>query len=463
MIIVPPPFPNLTPFIPELIVLSVAMVLLLLEIWVKNRVFIAGICILTGFAVIYCLNMSIGITFNGMFINDIYSVLFKIIFMVCLILTVLISLNYIDREKPIRGEYYSLLLFATAGMMLMASAKDLMVLYLGLELMALSTYILAGIKTLNIKSNEAAIKYFMLGAFSSAFLLFGISMLYGLTATTDIYLIAERLKDTERSLPLILSMIMIVVAFSFKIAAAPFHMWSPDVYEGAPTSVTAFLSVGPKAAGFAVIGRVFYIAFEGIQPDWTTAFIIISVITMAIGNIVALAQTNIKRMLAYSSIAHAGYILIGIVTSTYESLQAVINYLMIYTFMNIGAFAIVILLDKGEEIQDYNGLSKHRPLVAAIMLLFMFSLVGIPPTAGFIAKFNLFVSAIHGGQIWLVVIAVIFSAVSAFYYLRVVMNMYMKDPLVEEHQIHLSPSLGFAIFITVVMVMVLGLFPSLII
>lgn len=463
MIGIPPPFPDLKPFIPEMIVISVALLVLIIEIWIKNRVFIASLCLASAVAVLYCLDSSIGITFNGMFINDIYSMLFKIIFMLCLIFTVLISLSYIDREKPIRGEYYSLLLFATAGMMLMASSKDLIVLYLGLELMALSTYILAGIKTLNIKSNEAAIKYFMLGAFSSAFLLYGISMLYGLTATTDIYLIAERLKESEKSLPLILSMIMIVVAFSFKIAAAPFHMWSPDVYEGAPTSVTAFLSVGPKAAGFAVIGRVFYIAFEGIQPDWSTAFIIISILTMAIGNIIALVQTNIKRMLAYSSIAHAGYILIGIVTSTYESLQAVISYLMIYTFMNMGAFAIVILLDKGEEIQDYNGLAKYRPLVSAIMLIFMFSLVGIPPTAGFIAKFNLFVTAINGGYIWLVVIAVVFSAISAFYYLRIVMNMYMKESLTDGHKINLTPSLGIAIFITTIMVLAIGLFPSLII
>lgn len=459
----PIPFPDLTPFIPELIMLSSAIGLLIVELFIKNRVFISAVCLLTAFAVVYLLPQSPGITFNGMFINDGYSMYFKIIFIVGLVLTVLISLNYIDRERPQRGEYYSLLLFATSGMMLMASAKDLVVLFLGLELMALSTYILAGIKPLNIKSNEAAIKYFMLGAFSSAFFLYAMALLYGLTGSTDIYKIAETLTRTEPTLPLILSMILVVVAFSFKIAAVPFHMWAPDVYEGAPTSVTAFMSVGPKAAGFAVIGRVFYIAFDSIHAEWTMALIVISVLTMAIGNIVALVQKNIKRMLAYSSIAHAGYMLIGIISGTSESLHAVLSYLLVYAFMNMGAFAIVILLENGEDIEDYNGLSKTHPIVSAIMLLFMFSLVGIPPTAGFVAKFNIFLAAINAGYLWLVVVAVIFSAISAFYYLRIVMNMYMRDRLSEEPAILPSPSLGIAIFICVVMVIAIGIVPSLVV
>jgi NADH-quinone oxidoreductase subunit N len=253
-----------------------------------------------------------------------------------------------------------------------------------------------------------------------------------------------------------------VVAFSFKIAAAPFHMWAPDVYEGAPTSITAFMSVGPKAAGFAVIGRVFYIAFQNIQADWTPILIGVAILTMAVGNILALVQTNIKRMLAYSSIAHAGYMLIGIIPGTQESLSAMMVYMLIYAFMNIGAFAIVILLEKGDELSDYEGLSKSHPLVAALMLVFMFSLTGIPPTAGFIGKFNLFMAAIKAGYTWLVVIAVIFSAISAYYYLRVVMNMYMKE-MKQEAAIAPSPSLGLAILITVLMVFVIGIMPSVVI
>lgn len=460
----PIPFPDLRPFIPEMIILGAGLFLLIFELFVKNKTVLAGICILASIAVLVVLSDTQGITFNGMFINDVYSMYFKIIFIISLVMTVLLSINYIDREKPERLEYYSLLLFATSGMMLMASAKDLVVLFLGLELMALSTYILAGIKPLNIKSNESAIKYFMLGAFSSAFFLYGLSILYGLTGSTDIYQISEKIKMIEPSMALVLSMTMIVVAFSFKIAAAPFHMWAPDVYEGAPTSVTAFMSVGPKAAGFAVIGRVFYVAFDSIYTEWATALIVISIITMAVGNIVALTQTNIKRMLAYSSIAHAGYMLIGIITGSAESLNAVLNYLLIYAFMNMGAFAIIILIEGGEEINNYNGLAKSNPIVSAIMLVFMFSLIGIPPTAGFIAKFNLFMAAINGGYLWLVIVAIIFSAISAFYYLRIVMNMYMKENIKQEKPLlNASAPLGVAIFISLIMIIAIGIIPSLVI
>lgn len=457
------PFPDLTPVTPEIIMTISATVLLILELIFKNKGVLAFIAVAVAAAVLYTIPMSYGQTFGGMFISDTYSTYFKLIFMINLVLTVLISLRYIQREKAEYGEYYSLLLFATSGMMLMASAKDLIILYLGLELMALSTYILAGIKRHDIKSNEAAIKYFLLGAFSSALLLYGISLIYGMTATTDIYKIASTLQQSNApSLPLLLGMILIVVAFSFKIAAAPFHMWAPDVYEGAPTSITAFMSVGPKAAGFAVMGRVLLEAFRNIQADWTPILIGIAILTMAVGNILALVQTNIKRMLAYSSIAHAGYMLIGIIPGTQESMSAMMVYMLIYAFMNIGAFAMVILLEKGEELSDYEGLSKSHPLVAALMLVFMFSLTGIPPTAGFIGKFNLFVAAIKAGYTWLVVIAVIFSAISAYYYLRVVMNMYMKE-MKQEAAIAPSPYLGLAILITVLMVFIIGIMPSVVI
>lgn len=456
------PFPDLSPVMPEIIMTLSASILLIFDLLMRNKTPVAVLAILTAAAVFYVLPSSHGETFGGMFLSDGYSTYFKIIFLINLILTTLISLKYMQRQKAEFGEYYSLLLFATAGMMFMASAKDLMILYLGLELMALSTYILAGIKRQDIKSNEAAMKYFLLGAFSSALLLYGISLLYGLTTTTDLYKIAAHLKQTGTSLPLLLSMILIAVAFSFKIAAVPFHMWAPDVYEGAPTSVTAFMSVGPKAAGFAVIGRVFHIAFQGAQTDWTPILIGIAILTMAIGNLVALAQTNIKRMLAYSSIAHAGYALLGIIAGTDEGLRAMMTYLMIYAFMNIGAFSIIILLEKGEEISDYNGLSRSRPLVAALMLVFMFSLTGIPPTAGFIGKFNIFMAVIKAGYIQLAIVAVIFSAISAYYYLRIVMNMYMKETK-EEAAISPSPLLSVAIFITVLMVFVIGIMPSVVV
>ena len=346
--------------------------------------------------------------------------------------------------------------------MLMASAKDLIIVYLGLELMALSTYILAGIKKHDLKSNEAALKYFLLGSFSSALLLYGIALTYGLTTTTDLAAIAAQVGRGGTSPVLLLAMILIASSFLFKIAAAPFHMWAPDVYEGAPTSVTAFMSVGPKAAGFAVIGRVFLTAFPSLQADWTAILIGVAILSMAAGNILALAQTNIKRMLAYSSIAHAGYMLLGIIAGTQKGLSAVLTYLLIYAFMNMGAFAVVILLDKGEEIKDYEGLARSHPLAAAAMLVFMFSLTGIPPTAGFIGKFNIFLAAVQAGHAWVVVIAVIFSAISAYYYLRVVRNMYMRERA-EATALRPSWSLGLAICLTVLMVFIIGVMPSVVI
>lgn len=458
----PIPFPDLKPAMPELIMTGAAAVLLIADLIFRKKAVLGLFSIIAAAAVFFVLPMSIGETFNGTFISDAYSTSFKIIFIISLVLTVLLSLRYIQKEKAEYGEYYSLLLFATVGMMLMASAKDLIIVYLGLELMALSTYILAGIKKHDRKSNEAALKYFLLGAFSSALLLYGMALTYGLTATTDLAAIAAQVNAGGEGPVLLLAMLLIASSFLFKIAAAPFHMWAPDVYEGAPTSVTAFMSVGPKAAGFAVIGRVFFTAFPGLQADWTAMLIGVAVLSMAAGNILALVQTNIKRMLAYSSIAHAGYMLLGIIAGTQQGLSAVLTYLFIYAFMNMGAFAVVILLDKGEEIKDYEGLAKSHPLAAAAMLVFMFSLTGIPPTAGFIGKFNIFLVAVQAGYAWVVVIAVLFSAISAYYYLRVVRNMYMRERT-EATALRPSWSLSLAICLTVLIVFIIGVLPSVVI
>lgn len=456
---------NLRPMMPEFFMTALALIVLLLDLLVKKKevvalISMAGVALLT-----LSLFGSKGETFGGMFVSDGYSTFFKLIFFVNVILTVLISIKYIAVEKVNHGEYYALILFSTLGMMIMASAGDLIVLYLGLELMALSTYVLAGFIRHDTKSNEAALKYFLLGAFSSAFLLYGISLVYGLTGTTDLRGIAAFIneKGLSGNFSLLLSAIFLIVAFGFKIAAAPFHMWAPDVYEGAPTSITAFMSVGPKAAGFAVFGRVFMVAFASIKVDWVPILIPLSILTMAIGNIVALSQTNIKRMLAYSSIAHAGYALLGIITANNEGLASMMNYLMIYAFMNIGAFAVIIMLRsegfKGDSIYDYQGLSKTHPLAAMLMLIFMFSLTGIPPTAGFIGKLYIFMSAINAGYTWLVVIAVIFSAISAYFYLRVVMYMYMREPK-ETVVLTTSFSNGVALGITAITVLFIGVMPS---
>jgi len=457
--------PDLTPVLPEIALTIMTLAILMADLFIKRKETIALMSIISVGVVAYLLAGSLGTTFNGMYVSDGYSTFFKLIFILNVMLTVLISVKYLEVEKVNFGEYYSLILFSTLGMMIMASAGDLIVLYMGLELMALSTYVLAGFLRYDIRSNEAAIKYFLLGAFASALLLYGIAMIYGLTGTTDLKAIAAYIGQNglKGNPVLMLSMVLFAAAFSFKIAAVPFHAWAPDTYEGAPTSITSFMSVGPKAAGFAVLGRVFLTAFGSVRMDWAVIFIPIAILTMAVGNVVALSQTNIKRMLAYSSIAHAGYMLIGVITGTPDGMASVLNYMLIYAFMNIGAFTVVIMLRtegfRGEEISDYEGLARTHPLAAASMLVFMFSLTGIPPMAGFMGKFYLFMSAISAGYTWLVVVAVIFSAISAYFYLRIVMLMYMKEPK-ETVQLDSSPGLALVLAVTVVAVLFIGILPS---
>ncbi|MGC2061742.1 MAG: NADH-quinone oxidoreductase subunit N [Thermodesulfovibrionales bacterium] len=456
---------NLGPVMPEIIMTVLALLVLVADLVIKRTETIGLMSIISAAVVVYAMQGAQGIAFNGMFISDGYSMFFKLIFILNLILTVLISVKYIKIVRVNFGEYYSLMLFSTLGMMIMASAGDLMVLYLGLELMALSTYILAGFIRYDMKSNEASLKYFLLGAFASAFLLYGTALVYGLTGTTDIRGIADYIArhGLANNQLLLLAMIFIIAAFSFKIAAVPFHMWAPDTYEGAPTSITAYMSVGPKAAGFAVIGRVFLVAFAGLKVEWSAVLIPIAILTMGVGNIVALSQTNIKRMLAYSSIAHAGYALLGIIAGTADGMASVMVYMLVYAFMNIGAFAVIIMLRsgdvRGDNISDYEGLSKTHPLAAALMLIFMFSLTGIPPTAGFMGKFYVFMSAIQAGYTWVVIIAVIFSAISAYFYLRIVMMMYFKEPR-ETFEISSSPAIGLALAVALVGVLAIGIIPS---
>jgi NADH-quinone oxidoreductase subunit N len=462
---------------PELWLTGFAIITLLAELILKKKELIALLTLIaigvTGYIITTTVPFTNGgvntpnIAFSGMYISDSYSIFFKFLFLASALLTVLLSIRYLSNEKVHYGEYYSLILFSVLGMSFMASAYDLILLYLGTELMALSVYVLTGFKRYNPRSNEAALKYFLLGAFSSALLLYGISFIYLLTGTTNIKEIALKLRFQPSEPVLMIALLFLASAFAFKIAAVPFHMWSPDVYEGAPTPITAFMSVGPKAAGFSVIGRVFIIALGAIAVDWKVLLSILSVLTMIVGNVLAISQTNIKRMLAYSSIAHSGYALLGIIAGTPEGIASTMNYLLIYTFMNIGAFAIVIIMSRanpegdisiGEQISDYEGLSKTEPLWAALMLIFMFSLTGIPPTAGFIGKFYLFMSVINAGYTGLAIVAVIMSAVSAYFYLRIVMLMYMKEPL---KALTVSPNLSEAIATTIStgLVLIMGVAP----
>ncbi len=445
---------------PELWLTGLAIVVLLAELIIKKKEVIAFLGIIAiAVTAFITLNVAPGLAFKEMYTSDGYSMFFKFIFFISSILTILLSMRYLGNENVHYGEYYSLLLFSVLGMSFMASSNDLILLYLGTELMALSIYVLAGFKRYDARSNEAALKYFLLGAFSSALLLYGISFIYLLTGTTNLREIAQRLISGSSEPVLMIALLFLASAFAFKIAAVPFHMWSPDVYEGAPTPITAFMSVGPKAAGFAVIGRVFIIALGSIAVDWKTVLMVLSVLTMIVGNVLAISQTNIKRMLAYSSIAHSGYALLGIIAGTPEGIGSTMLYLFIYAFMNIGAFAIVTIMGReGEQLSDYEGLGKTEPLWAALMLIFMFSLTGIPPTAGFVGKFYLFMSVINAGYTGLAILAVIMSAVSAYFYLRVVMLMYMKEP---SKSVSVSPNLpeALAVTITTGLVLLMGVSP----
>jgi len=466
---------NFAAIMPETILSVFAMVLLLLNVFVpgEQKAYLGYLSfigiIVAFFSVVSGWNAPLPLQegFNGSVLQDNFSLFFKAIFLVSAGLAVLISDHYMVKEECNHGELYPLILFATAGMMLMASGTDLMTIFLGLEVLSVSLYVLAGFHRENLKSNEAGLKYFLLGAFSTGFLLYGMALTYGATGTTKIAKIAAfaAQNSTITSNPMfVVGMLLMATGFAFKIAAAPFHMWTPDVYEGAPTPMTAFMSAGPKAAGFAAFMRVLIVAMPTLKADWSDLLWILAVLTMTVGNIIALKQDNIKRMLAYSSIAHAGYALVGFAAGNAEGTAGILFYMLSYAFMNIGAFAIIILVGKKGEpnnnVEDYAGFGVKHPVLAMIMTLFLFSLAGMPPTAGFVGKFYLFSGAIKAGYVWLAIIGVLNSAASVYYYLRVMVYMYMKDPVEEFDWMKLSPAVLLSITISVVGVIVPGIVPS---
>lgn len=395
-----------------------------------------------------------------MLVVDNYATFLNVIFLVTGFLTVLISRNYLQRVDLDRPEFYMLMLFSLSGMMLMGMANDLILVFLALELLSIPLYIMAGFAWPRLDSEESAMKYFLLGAFSSAVFVYGIALTYGATGTTALPVILESV-TAEPGLLLLAGAAMLLVGFGFKIAAAPFHMWTPDVYEGAPTAVTAFMSVGAKVAGFAALLRVIA-ALPQLDAVWAPAIAVLAAVTLIVGNVVAISQTSIKRMLGYSSIAHAGYILIAVAANSATGVSAALFYMFAYAFTNMGAFAIVIAMErqlgKGVNLDDYKGLAKKAPWMALAMAFFMFSLTGIPPTGGFTAKYYVFGAAVDSGLIWLVVIGVLTSVVSGFYYLRVVYLMFMMDG---EPEFETKPAVNLAVIITVIGTLLLGLWPAL--
>ena len=401
---------------------------------------------------------------HGLLAVDRFALFFKIVFLISAAITVLMSVRYLSVEGASPGEYYFLVLCATLGMMIVAGGIDLITIFIGLETMTVSFYILAGFIKPNQRSNEAAVKYFLLGAFSVGILLYGMSLLYGLSGTTNLRTMAGAFNGQEHDPRLVLAVILVVAGVGFKIAAVPFHIWAPDVYEGAPTPITAFLSVGSKAASFAMLLRIFLEGLPAMSGDWRLLFYVLSIVTMTVGNFAALTQTNLKRMLAYSSIAHAGYVLIGVVAGTARGVTATLIYLLIYAFMQMGAFTVIVLLRRtdeiGDELKDFSGLHVRNPFAAFAMLLFLLSLGGIPPTAGFMGKFWLFSAAIDAGYYWLAVIGVLNSAVSLYYYIRVVVFMYLKKETIGSEP-RTSPALAVALAVAVIATLVLGVYPRL--
>ena len=489
---------NFSLIMPEVIVSLAGVIVMLVDAyarpmqrWVTGSISLVGLIAAAMSTGLLWVSGSDGSqAFNGMIVLDELRLGFTIVFLVVSALTVLVSMVWIEGERLPAGEFHSLLLFATTGMMLMAAGGDLVIVFLGLEILSIATYVMAGFRRTDVRSNESSLKYFILGSFSSAFLLYGIALIYGATftkiapGTTNIYEIARRIPDSQFPPLIFAGAAMMLVGFGFKIATAPFHVWTPDVYEGAPTPVTAFMAAGPKAAGFASFLRVFVFAFPfvlvsannevgaQVHTAWLSSLTLLAILTMLVGNVVAIVQNNVKRLLAYSSIAHAGYALVGFVAAgaatdmnqRNAALTSVTFYLLTYAVMNIGAFVVVTLIarsgDRRTEVEDYNGIGFKSPLLAFSLSLFLLSLLGMPLTAGFMGKIVVFREALRQGYVGLVVIAVINTAISAYYYLRLIIVMFFRERSTAWTTPRIPASAAVALVLTIVGVLYLGMFPD---
>ncbi len=460
---------NLFAIMPEIAMTVLVCLVLLVDLFVpQRRKALLGLLTLFGVVVTGLLTLPlIGMEadlFSDMYRVDSFAIFFKFIFLAITALTVLISMRYLSIEEIHLGEYYALVLFSVIGMMVMAGGSDLLTIYIGLELLSIPIYMLVGFMKRDLLSQEGGIKYFLLGAFSSGIILYGIALAYGITGTTNLAAMHAAFGETTGpNILLTLSVIMIVAGFAFKIALVPFHMWAPDAYQGAPTSITAFISVGTKAAAFAGLLRIFAVAFEGIADQWAILLWLLAVFSMTWGNIAAMVQSNLKRLLAYSSVAHAGYVMMGLVVGSEIGMASVLLYLAVYIFMNMGAFTMVILLCRqnfrGDRVEDFRGLARAHPLAGIGFVIFFLSLAGIPPTAGFVGKFYLFSAAIESGYIWLALIGVLNSVLSVYYYFKIVANMYMAEPA-GKVDISTSVPLRLALGLMVAGVLLIGVYPD---
>lgn len=481
------PNANISLILPELIVAVAGIVVMVYDSFFPKQRSVSGVISLLGLAASGIVLGSMWGTaeptgWNGMIAHDNLRLGFSFVFLFVSAMTILVSTVWVDRENVPVGEYHALLMFATFGMMIMSAGSDLVTIFLGLETLSIATYVMAGLRKSDLKSNESAMKYFILGSFASAFLLYGMALIYGATGTTQIAQIADKVANPNFPGLLLVGGAMLLIGFGFKIAMAPFHVWTPDVYEGAPTPVTGFMAAGPKAAAFASFLRVFVLGFPlvaGAQASgylhqsWIGAVTVLAMITLIVGNVAAIMQDNVKRMLAYSSIAHAGYALVGFVgaglakttQSRDEAIAAVAFYMLTYAVTNMGAFGIVTLLaqknDRRTDFEDYNGIGFKSPVLAFSLSLFMLSLFGLPLTAGFMGKILVFRPALESGNplvAALVVVAVIGSAISAYYYLRLIVVMFFRERTTSWTDPKIPVPLAAALLITVIGVFYLGLF-----
>jgi len=459
---------NFSIVLPGIVILAAGMIILILGNLIKRTALAAWLAIvgLIGGLILTILqwgNPQSG--FFGMVLIDNFAVFLNFIFIMAGIITLLMARSYLVVRGIDRFEFYALILFSTFGMMTMASSADLIVIFIGLEIMSIPLYVMAGLAKDDDDSNESAIKYFIMGAFASGFLLYGIALIYGAAGTTDLRRILTDFDFilSRSGMLLIPGAFMVFSGFAFKVAAVPFHMWVPDVYQGAPTPITAYFSVAPKAAGFAALLRIFIYAFPSMTA-LTPILWVSAVLTMTVGNLLAIFQSNIKRLLAYSSISHAGYILVALTAGGDGAISSAIYYLLAYTFFNLGGFAVVTMIDSRSgstaSIDEFKGLSGRHPFLAAFLALFMFSLAGFPPTAGFFAKFYIFSEAVRNNFVWLVIIAVLNSFVSVYYYLRIVVVSYFGRQEEEFKPVTIGPSLVLVLAITALGTLILGVFPQ---
>lgn len=466
---------DLIRILPEIILTVMGTLLMVLDPLLRKRsssLFgnLSILALLAALAAsVYAFLVQGGPAFGGMILVDGFATFFRVIVIVVGLLTVLASYRFLERQDAATSEYHALLLFSIAGQCMMAASANLIVIFIALEISSISSYVLTGYLREDPRSNEAALKYFLLGSFATAFFLYGIALIYGSTGSVD--LMAVRAAVTGQSVsaaaPLLLglSAALIFVGLGFKVSAAPFQIWAPDVYQGAPSPVAAFLSTGPKAAAFAVLLRIFLTAFETGGENWMPLIWCSALASMVIGNFAALRQTNIKRLLAYSSIAHAGYVLVAFTAHSAIGAAAAMFYLAAYAFMNIGAFGLVGHLsgkaEKFQTLEDFGGLSQKQPFAAGLFTIFLLSFIGVPLTGGFFGKFYIFKAALDSHLVWLTVLGLMNSAVAAYYYLRILVMMYFRDPseAVNESE-PLSPGLGAALVLCAAATLFLGIFPN---